>query len=141
VRADATAIAGWDKASPTLAAVVDGDGAPAVRASATRLLGLVYTMRGVLGMNEKVRARILALDNALATLPDGDPLRAIAADARDALSGAGLIARVFGRHEEALPQAEALQAVDLQAIFCLPGGIGVAQPHVHEVALPASSAA
>ena len=111
----------WEEAARELAAVVDGDsGDRALHVAARRGLGLAYSLVGIAGRALRVRKRQLALDNALAVLEEGDPLRELATSASCRLSSLGAATRLLGRHGERLAESDQLLSPDAFPAFVLP---------------------
>lgn len=124
VAGDAADLDAWARAAAHLAAVVDGDdGDDALRAGARRALGLTYCLRGITGRPLRVRARLAALDDALASLDTSDPLRDVAESARQRLGALSSMTRLLGHHEEALPEAARLLPLRAGGLFHLPPGV------------------
>lgn len=124
VAGDAADADAWERAAAHLAAVVDGeDGDEELRGAAARWLGLVYCLRGIMGKTLRVRARLMALDNAAASLAPEDPLRELAQAARASLGGVGAVTRLLGRHDAALPEEARLLPLSAGGLFRLPPGV------------------
>lgn len=124
----------WEAAGRAFADVVDSVAAPpAVREVAGRLMGLSWCLSGVCGRDQRVRARLLALHNAQAALPEGDPVRAIAAAAAARLGELGTVARLVGRHDVPLPEEERLVPLRVVLALRLPEGLAAA-PRVEALA-------
>lgn len=120
-RSDPSPQPAWDAAAQALTQVVDAAGAsPELREAAGRLVGLAWCLSGVTGRDQRVRARLLALHNARAVLPEGDPVRAIAESAEARLGALGAMTRLMGRHDTPLPEEARLLPVRLGPLLRLP---------------------